>query len=162
MPDDDDWETDPDFENSLTEAERRRAGSAAAVEGLRQERNTAFELSRAFARGAVQTGDASQPKHRAVPAAAAAPHAGARGRRAIGVGERVLALERLAVAGAHGVTARSPRRGGRAAKRLRRARWRARPQNKNERRPPQPAHDLGAEAGGSPGCECTCVALSRA
>ena len=27
MADDDDWETDPDFENNMTETEKRRAGN---------------------------------------------------------------------------------------------------------------------------------------
>eukprot|EP00962_Isochrysis_galbana_P016900 scaffold4841_cov121-Isochrysis_galbana.AAC.16 len=50
---DDDWETDPDWECTLTDAERRRVGCAAAAEGLRRDRETgrATQLSQAFSRG---------------------------------------------------------------------------------------------------------------
>ena len=41
---DDDWETDADFENDLTEAESRRAGSSAAAAELANHRNEVMNM----------------------------------------------------------------------------------------------------------------------
>ena len=38
MVDDDDWDTDPAFENNMTEAERRRAGSVEQLNELSSSR----------------------------------------------------------------------------------------------------------------------------
>ena len=97
MADDDDWDTDPTFENLMTEADRRRAGSvalgrrgsAASVEdGARSAPTAGRALFRAESEGwtSLRTGAASSALTRIVSceedAAAQDVHRGQRGRRA--------------------------------------------------------------------------------
>ena len=42
---DDDWETDADFENDLSEEERRRAGSVAAASALAAQRSSGIDMN---------------------------------------------------------------------------------------------------------------------
>eukprot|EP00967_Tisochrysis_lutea_P153670 scaffold303802_cov28-Tisochrysis_lutea.AAC.1 len=60
---DDDWETDPDFENTLTDAERRRVGCAIAAEGLRRDKETggAAQRSKAFSLGILNGSQLNSP-----------------------------------------------------------------------------------------------------
>jgi hypothetical protein len=74
---DEDWETDPDFENTLTDAERRRHGSVSAAEGLRRDREagSAAQLSQAFSRGILTEANQDIPPAGAAKSSATQRHA---------------------------------------------------------------------------------------